>query len=54
MEVNKVEKEVLLETPNPNYREIQKSFYHLRDMTLSDTDTKKVYSAHHNWGGRLH
>ena len=25
----------------PNYREIQKSFYHLRDKTLNDTDTRK-------------
>ena len=31
----------MLVTCCPNYQKIQKSFYHLRDITLNDTDTKK-------------
>ena len=46
MEVNKVEKEVYLEIPKANYRAVQKSFYHLRDITLSDTDNKKELLVH--------
>ena len=36
-EINKLEKSVLLELPNPNYREIQNN---LRDINLNDYDTK--------------
>ena len=36
-EINKLEKSVLLELPNPNYREIQNN---LRDVNLNDYDTK--------------
>ena len=31
IEINKLEKEVLLKLPNPNYPEIQKSYNHLKD-----------------------
>ena len=41
IEINKLEKEVLLELPNPNYPEIQKSYNHLKDVIVNDTDTKK-------------
>ena len=46
VEVNKVEKEVQLEIPNPNYWEIQKSFYYLRDITLNNTENKKELPVH--------
>ena len=45
VEVYKVEKEFLLEIPNPNYGEIQKPFYRLRDVILSDASTKKELSV---------
>lgn len=45
VEVYKVEKEFLLEIPNPNYGEIQKPFYRLRDVILSDVNTKKELSV---------
>lgn len=32
VEVNKLEEGVLLEIPNPDDREIQKLFYHLKDI----------------------
>ena len=40
IEIYKLEKEVL-ELPNPNYPEIQKSYNHLKDIIINDTDTKK-------------
>ena len=36
-EINKLEKSVLLELPNPSYREIQNN---LRDINLNDYDRK--------------
>ena len=39
-EINKLEKSVLLELPNSNYRETQNNYQHLRDKTLNDYDTK--------------
>ena len=41
IEINKLEKEVLLELPNPNYPEIQKFYNHLKDITIDNTGTKK-------------
>ena len=46
IEINKLEKEVLLELPNPNYPEIQKSYNHLKDIIINDTDTKKELPVH--------
>ena len=46
IEINKLEKEVLLELPNPNYPEIQKSYNHLKDIIINDTDTKKDLPVH--------
>ena len=45
-EVNKLEKSVLLELPNPNYREIQNNYQHLRDVILNDYDTKSELPVH--------
>ena len=39
-EISKLEKSVLLELPNLNYREIQNNYQHLQDITLNDYDTK--------------
>ena len=39
-EINKLEKSILLELPNSNYRETQNNYQHLRDKTLNDYDTK--------------
>ena len=41
IESKKVEKEVLLEIPNPNYSEMQKNYAHLIDKIIIDHDTKK-------------
>ena len=46
IEINKLEKEVLLELPNPNYPEIQKSYNHLKDIIINVTDTKKELPVH--------
>ena len=46
IEIHKLEKEVLLELPNLNYPEIQKSYYHLKDRAINDTDTKKELPVH--------
>ena len=46
IEINKLEKEVLLELPNPNYPEIQESYNHLKDIIINDTETKKELPVH--------
>ena len=46
IEKNKLEKDVLLELPNPNYPDIQKSYNHLKDIIINDTDTKKELLVH--------
>ena len=46
IEINKLEKEVLQELPNPNYPDIQKSYNHLKDIIINDTDTKKELPVH--------
>ena len=46
IESNKVEKEVLLEIPNPSYSEIQKKYAHLSDISITDNDTKKDLPVH--------
>ena len=45
-EISKLEKSVLLELPNPNYREIQNNYQHLRGITLNDYDTKSELPIH--------
>ena len=46
IEINKLEKEVLQELPNPNYPDIQKSYNHLKDIIINDTDTKNDLPVH--------
>ena len=46
VEINKLEKEVLLDLPNPNYPEIQKFYNHLKDIIINDTGTKKELPVH--------
>ena len=46
IESSKVEKEVLLEIPNPNYSEIWKKYAHLSDVIITDHDTKKDRPVH--------
>ena len=46
IEINKLEKQLFLELPNPNYPEIQKSYNHLKDIIINDTDNKKELSVH--------
>ena len=41
IELNKVEKEVLLEIHKPNYSEMQKKYAHLSDIIITDHHTKK-------------
>ena len=45
-EINKLEKSVLLEMPNPNYRELQNTYPHLRDITLNDYNSKSQLPIH--------
>ena len=45
-EINKLEKHVLLEMPNPNYRELQNTYPHLRDRTLNDYNSKCQLPIH--------
>ena len=46
IESNKVEKEVLLEIPNPNSSEMLKKYAHLSDIIITDHDTKKDLPVH--------
>ena len=41
IESNKVEKQVLLEIPNPYYSEMQKKYAHLSDIIITDHNTEK-------------
>ena len=46
IEINKLEKKVLLVLLNQNYPEIQKSYNYLKKIIISDTDTKKELPVH--------
>ena len=37
-EINKLEKNVLLELPNPEYQNLQNSYQHLKDIKINDHD----------------
>ena len=39
-ELNHFEKEVLLELPNPKYRELQKTYVHLKELQINDHNPK--------------
>ena len=49
-EISKLEKSLSLELPNPNYREIQNNYQHLRDTKLNDYDTKSELPIHMSLG----
>ena len=41
IEINKLDKKVLLQLPNPSYSELQKSYSRLKDIIINDTDAQK-------------
>ena len=46
-EISKLQKSVVLELPNPSYREIQNNHQHLRERTLNNYDTKSELPIHY-------
>ena len=46
IESSTVEKEILLETPNLNYSEMQKKYAHMSDKIITDHDIKKDLPIH--------
>ena len=40
-EINKLEKSVLLELPNPEYQTLQNSYQHLKDIKINDHDKRR-------------
>ena len=44
--INKLEEIILLEMPKPNYRELQNTYPHLRDITLNDYNSKSQLPIH--------
>ena len=45
-EINKLEKSVLLELPNPEYQNLQNSHQHLKDIKVNDHNRKRELSVH--------
>ena len=45
-EINKLEKSVLLELPNPEYQNLQNSYQHLKDIKINDHDKKLELPVH--------
>ena len=45
-EISKLEKSVILQLPNPHYREIQNNYQYLRYITFNDYDTKSELPIH--------
>ena len=45
-EINKLEKNVFLELPNPKYQNLQNSYQHLKDIKVNDHDTKLELPVH--------
>ena len=45
-EVSKVEKDVLINIPNPQYGVMISQFQHLKDIPMNDTDTKSSLPIH--------
>ena len=45
-EINHLEKEVLLELPNPKYRELQNTYVHLKDLQINDHKPKRKILVH--------
>ena len=46
IEINKLEKSVLLELPNPGYQNLQNSYPHLKDIKINDHDKKRELPVH--------
>ena len=45
-EINKLEKSVLLQLPNPEYQTLQNSYQHLKDIKINDHDKKRELPVH--------
>ena len=45
-EINKLEKSVLLELPNPEYQTLQNSYQYLKDIKINDHDKKRELPVH--------
>ena len=45
-EVNKVEREILLSLPNPNFESVLRQHQHLQDIKMNDTDMKAELLIH--------
>ena len=45
-ELNKLEREVFLTLPNPEYSKILKKYQHLRKVHMNDTDEKEQLPVH--------
>ena len=45
-EINKLEKSLLLELPNPEFKNSQNSYQHLKDIKINDHDKKRQLPVH--------
>ena len=45
-EINKLEKNVFLELPNPEYQNLQNSYQHLKNIKINDHDKKLELPVH--------
>ena len=45
-ELNHLDKELLLELPNPKYRQLQNTYVHLKDLQINDHDPKGELPLH--------
>ena len=45
-ELNKLEREVFLTLPNPEYSKVLKKYQHLRKVHMNDTDEKEQLPVH--------
>ena len=46
IEINKLEKSVLLKLPNSEYQNLQNSYQHLKDIKIIDNDKKRELHVH--------
>ena len=44
--VNRLEKSVLLELPNPEYQNLQNSYQHMKDIKIKDHSKKRELHVH--------
>ena len=45
-DLNHLENEVLLELPNPKYRELQNTYVHLKDLQINKHEPKRELAVH--------